>query len=281
MKNPEGGPVCRCSTQDGETRRTRCPVGEAARRSGVIYLESWPVLGAFVCFRRRRYATWNGEPWQSGGEFLEGLLRVSFRRFGPDLRALFWKPHVANLVPGFQWTSSRNRTWNHRVQRRLVRPECRILGFSVPVARKKRIPDCCSHDVCLSERTKKLLLRAHKTRAGTHTHPHTHTPSHTPTPADTHSYTQYGNKPYAKCTRDHMHKHAHQMQLMPTSRSRNVLVVSPRHVASRVCILLNISSFIAGRRYPNNLSLKSRLNYTCGVLRSFNSGSGIFSRGLE
>ena len=35
-------------------------------------------------FRRRRFATRSGEPWQSGGEFLEGLLRVSFRRFRPD-----------------------------------------------------------------------------------------------------------------------------------------------------------------------------------------------------
>ena len=119
-------------------------------------------------------------------------------------------------------------------------------------------------------RKKKLLLRAHKTRAGTYTHTHTHTPSHTHTPTDTHSYTQYGNKPCAKCTCDHMHIHTHQMQLMPTSRSRNVLVVSPRHVVSRVCILLHISLYIAGRRYPNNISFKSRVNYTCGVLRSYN-----------
>ena len=92
----------------------------------------------------------------------------------------------------------------------------------------------------------------------THIHPHTHIPT------DTHSYTQYGNKPYAKCTRDHMHIHTHQMQLMPTSRSPNVLVVSPRQLVSRVCILSNLSSYIAGRRYPNNISLQSRLNYTCG-----------------
>ena len=153
-----------------------------------------------------------------------------------------------------------------------MRPTCRILGLSVPAARRKRIPDCCSHDVGLSEGTKKLLLRAHKTRAGTHTHTHTHTPSHTHTltPTDTHSYIQYGNKPFAKCTCDHMHIHTHQMQLMPTSRSRNVLVVSPWHVVSRVCILLNVSSYIAGRFYPNNISFKSRLNYACGVLRSFN-----------
>ena len=103
------------------------------------------------------------------------------------LRVLFWKPRVANLVSGFQWTSSRNRTWNHRVQRRLVRPECRILRLLVPVARRKRIPDCCSHDLGLSEGTKKLLLRAHKTRAGTHTHTHTHT--HTPSHAHTHRHT--------------------------------------------------------------------------------------------
>ena len=123
-----------------------------------------------------------------------------------------------------------------------------------------------------SEGKKKLMLRAHKTRAGTHTHTltHIHPHAHTHTPTDTHSYTQYGNKPYAKCTHDHLHMHTYQMQLMPTALSRNVLVVSPRHVVSRVCILLNISSNIAGRRYPNNIALKSRLNYTCGVLRSFN-----------
>ena len=135
-----------------------------------------------------------------------------------------------------------------------------------------------------SEGKKRLLLCAHKTRAGTHTHTHTHTPSHT----HTHSYTQCGNKPYAKCTRDHMHIHTHQMQLMPTSRSRNVLVVSPRHVVSRVCFLLYMSSYIAGRRSPNLLSFKSRLNYTCGVLRSINlwlrgqgSGFGVEGSGLR
>ena len=98
----------------------------------------------------------------------------------------------------------------------------------------------------------------------THIYPHTHSAT------DTHSYTQYGNKPHAKCTHYHMHMHTHQTQLMLTSRSRNVLVVSPRRVVSRVCVLLNISSYIAGRRYPDNISFKSRLNYTCGVLRSFN-----------
>ena len=172
------------------------------------------------------------------------------------------------------WTSSRNRTWNHRAQRRLVRPERRTLGLSVPVARRKRIPDCCSHDVGCRKEQKKLLLRAHKTCAGTHTHTltHIHPQTHTHTPTDTHSYTQYGNKPNAKCTRDHTHIHTHQTQLTPTSRSRNVLVVSPRHVVSRVCILLNISSYIAGRRYHNNISFKSRLNYICGVFRFFNWG---------
>ena len=30
-----------------------------------------------------------------------------------------------------------------------------------------------------------------------------------------------------------------------------------------------MSSYIAGRRYPNSISLKFGLNYTCGVLRSF------------
>ena len=87
-------------------------------------------------------------------------------------------------------------------------------------------------------------------------YPHTHT--HTLT--DTQSYTQYGSKPYAKYLRDHMHIYIYQMQLMPTSRSRNVLVVSPRHVVSRICILLNVSSYIAGRRYPNHISFKSRSN---------------------
>ena len=51
------------------------------------------------------------------------------------------------------------------------------------------------------------------------------------------SYKQYGNKSYAKYTRDHIHIHLHRLQLMPTSRSRNVLVVSPRNAVSRVCIL--------------------------------------------
>ena len=50
VKNPEGGPVCRCSTWDGETRRTRCSVGEAVRRSGVVYLESWPVREPLYIF---------------------------------------------------------------------------------------------------------------------------------------------------------------------------------------------------------------------------------------
>ena len=132
-----------------------------------------------------------------------------------------------------------------------------LAGLGSLVRFRKEKKSCCS-----------VLIR--RAPAPTHTHTHTHTPSHTHTPTDTYSYTKYGNKPYAKCTRDHMHIHTHQMQLMPTSRSRNVLVVSPRHVVSRVCILLYMSSYIAGRRYPNNLSFKSRLNYTCGVLRSFN-----------
>ena len=118
-----------------------------------------------------------------------------------------------------------------------------LAGFGSPVRFRKEKKSCCS-----------VLIR----RAPATTHTHTHTPT------DTHSYTPYGSKPYAKCTRFHMHIHTHQMQLMPTSRFRNVLVVSPRHVVSRVCILLDISSYIAGRRYPNNISFKSRLNYTCG-----------------
>ena len=90
------------------------------------------------------------------------------------------------------------------------------------------------------------------------------------THAYTHSYTQYGNKTSAKCTRDHLHIHIHQLQLMQISRSRNVLVVSPRNVISSVCILLYVSSCIAGRRHPNSISLKFGLNYTCGVLPSCN-----------
>ena len=89
---------------------------------------------------------------------------------------------------------------------------------------------------CTFSEGKKLLLRAQKTRASTHTHTLTHIHPHTHTPTDTHSHTQYGNKPYAICICDRMHIHTHQMQLMPTSRSRNVLVVSPQHVVSRVCI---------------------------------------------
>ena len=89
------------------------------------------------------------------------------------------------------------------------------------------------------------------------------------------SNTQYGNKAYAKCTRDHIHIHIHihihQLQLMPTSRSRDVLVVSPRSAVSRVCILLYMSSYVAGRWYPNIISPRLGLNETCGVLRSFNS----------
>ena len=85
MKNPEGGPVCRCSTQDGVTRRTRCSVGEVARRSGVIYLESWPVWEPLYVFGAGDTRPGMG----SGGEFLEGLLRVSFRRFGPDYGRCF------------------------------------------------------------------------------------------------------------------------------------------------------------------------------------------------
>ena len=69
------------------------------------------------------------------------------------------------------------------------------------------------------------------------------------------------------------HPHTHTIthtQLMPTLRSRNVLVVSPRNAVSRVCIFLYMSSYIAGRRYPSSISFKFRLNYTCGVLQSFN-----------
>ena len=33
---------------------------------------------------------------------------------------------------------------------------------------------------------------------------------------------------------------------------------------------LYMSSYIAGRRYLNSITLKLGLNYTCGVLRSFN-----------
>ena len=63
---------------------------------------------------------------------------------------------------------------------------------------------------------------------------------------------------------------SYQLQLMPASRSRKVLVVSPRNAISRVCILLYASSCIARRRYLNSLTLKLGLNYTCRVLRSFN-----------
>ena len=130
-----------------------------------------------------------------------------------------------------------------------------LAGLGSPVRFRKE-KSCCS-----------VLIR--RAPAPTHTHTLTHIHPHTHTPTDTHSYTQCGHKPYATCARDHMHIHTHQVQLMPTSRSRSVLVVSPRHVVSRVCILLNISSYIAGRRYPNSISLKFGLNHTCGVLRSF------------
>ena len=121
-----------------------------------------------------------------------------------------------------------------------------------------------------SEGKKELLLRAHKTRAGTHTHTHTHTPSHTHPQTHTHILSMAINHMRNVHAIICIYTHTHQMQLMPTSRTRNVLVVSPRHVVSRVCILLNISSYIAGRRYPNNISFKSTLNYTCEVLRPFN-----------
>ena len=134
------------------------------------------------------------------------------------------------------------------------------LGSPVRFRKEKKAAAPCSEDA-----------RQHPhTHTHTHTLTHTYTLTHTHTPTDTHSHTQYGNEPYAKCTCDYMHIHTRQMQLMPTSRSRNVLVVSPQHVVSRVCIFLNISSYIAGRRYPNNISFKSGLNYTSGVLRSFN-----------
>ena len=57
---------------------------------------------------------------------------------------------------------------------------------------------------------------------------------------------------------------------MPASRSHKVLVVPPRNAISRVCILLYMSSCIAGQRYLNSLTLKLGLNYTCRVHWSFN-----------
>ena len=115
-----------------------------------------------------------------------------------------------------------------------------------------------------------------RTPTDTHTHTYTHmrTRTHTHTRAHTHthhvcgiieyryihvcrsSYTQYGNKPYAKYTRDHIHIHIYQLQLMPTWGSRSVLIVSPRNAVSSVCILLYMSSYIAGRRCPNSISRK-------------------------
>ena len=121
------------------------------------------------------------------------------------------------------------------------------------------------------------------THTQTHTHTHTHTRAHTHTHTRTHGRARthvcviteyryihiYSNKPYAKRTRDHTHTHIqlYQLQLTPTSRPRNVLVVSPLSAISRVCVLLHLSACLVGRRYPNTLSLQFGLNYTCGVLR--------------
>ena len=70
----------------GETRHTRCSVVEIIRRSGAVYLDSWSVWQALCILAIR-----NGEPWKNGGEFLEGLLRGSFRRFGPNYGRYFGK----------------------------------------------------------------------------------------------------------------------------------------------------------------------------------------------
>ena len=102
------------------------------------------------------------------------------------------------------------------------------------------------------------------------THTLTHIHSHTHTPTDTHSYIQYGNKPYAMYTRSYAYTYT------PDAVDANFALAQCARRFAAACGLKSLHSFIhvflyiAGRRYPNNLSFKSRLNYTCGVLRSFN-----------
>ena len=59
---------------------------------------------------------------------------------------------------------------------------CRYAGWGAVALTAGRFGFACT----FSEGKKKLLLRAHKTRAGTHTHTHTHTSSHTHTHPQTH-----------------------------------------------------------------------------------------------
>ena len=73
----------------------------------------------------------------------------------------------------------------------------------MPGGRRKKISDDYSHDVDLSERIKRLLLRAHKTRTSARIQIHISSHAHTPT--DTHSYIQNDNKPYTKYIRDHIY----------------------------------------------------------------------------
>ena len=87
------------------------------------------------------------------------------------------------------------------------------------------------------------------------------------TQSPTHSHTH----PYIYThTHTHIKTHANIQSYACTCASHRC-----RMSSRRFAILLNISSFIAGRCYRNNISFKSGLNYTCGVLRSFNFVSNV------
>ena len=115
---------------------------------------------------------------------------------------------------------------------------------------------------------KKMLLYIRQMRAGIRApipYFHFHIP------ADIYSYIQYDNNSMHEIyIRSYIYSYIYQMQLISISYSPEKLVDSPRHLVSRIYILLNISSYIAGRYYPNNISFISRLNHICGCLRSYN-----------
>ena len=105
------------------------------------------------------------------------------------------------------------------------------------------------------------------TGAYTHTHAHPHVRPHLNNIYLSIFTYSIWRRIIAKYPPDHIY--IHQLQMMPISRLRNVL--SSRGMRSQEFEnLLYISSYIAGRRHPNNISFKFRINYAYRILRSFN-----------
>ena len=92
-----------------------------------------------------------------------------------------------------------------------------------------------------------------------------------------------GGSGWCRCTPRHNHPRTHTRTLTrrhTDTRTHTVIhmhvrIASLSDVVSTACHSFKYFLFIAGRRYRNNISFKSRLNYTCGVLRSVNLDKGL------